>query len=119
MIVPPGRLHRVPWALLPSLRERVVSVSPSASSWLRARETRPPWGGRKVLVRGPGLATGGAEVTRLAARYSGATVLEHRDASVPRVLAELDGAGLAHIAALARSARTARCSPRCGWRTAR
>ncbi|MDU0302904.1 CHAT domain-containing protein, partial [Streptomyces sp. PAL114] len=99
VIVPPGRLHRVPWALLPSLRERVVSVSPSASSWLRARETVPPRGGRQVLVRGPGLATGGAEVTRLAARYGGATVLEHRDASVPRVLAELDGAGLAHIAA--------------------
>ncbi|MEV5256063.1 CHAT domain-containing protein [Streptomyces werraensis] len=99
VIVPPGRLHRVPWALLPSLRERVVSVSPSAGSWLRARETRPPWGGRKVLVRGPGLATGGAEVTRLADRYDGATVLEHRDASVPRVLAGLDGAGLAHIAA--------------------
>ncbi len=52
-----------------------------------------------MLVRGPGLATGGAEVTRLAARYSGATVLEHGDASAPRVLAELDGAGLAHIAA--------------------
>ncbi len=99
VIVPPGRLHRVPWALLPSLRERVVSVSPSASSWLRARETRPPWGGRQVLVRGPGLATGGAEVTRLAGRYGGATVLENRDATVPRVLAELDGAGLAHIAA--------------------
>ncbi|MFI9468188.1 CHAT domain-containing protein [Streptomyces sp. NPDC052492] len=99
VIVPPGRLHRVPWALLPSLRERVVSVSPSASSWLRARETVPPRGGRQVLVRGPGLATGGAEVTRLADRYGGATVLEHRDASVPRVLAELDGAGLAHIAA--------------------
>ncbi|MFF9664388.1 CHAT domain-containing protein [Streptomyces althioticus] len=99
VIVPPGRLHRVPWALLPSLRERVVSVSPSASSWLRARETRPPRGGRQVLVRGPGLATGGAEVTRLADRYSGATVLEHGDATVPRVLTELDGAGLAHIAA--------------------
>ncbi|WP_395758188.1 CHAT domain-containing tetratricopeptide repeat protein [Streptomyces althioticus] len=99
VIVPPGRLHRVPWALLPSLRERVVSVSPSASSWLRARETRPPRGGRQVLVRGPGLATGGAEVTRLADRYRGATVLEHRDATVPRVLTELDGAGLAHIAA--------------------
>ncbi|MFI1133150.1 CHAT domain-containing protein [Streptomyces althioticus] len=99
VIVPPGRLHRVPWALLPSLRERVVSVSPSASSWLRARETRPPRGGRQVLVRGPGLATGGAEVTRLADRYRGATVLEHGDATVPRVLTELDGAGLAHIAA--------------------
>ncbi|WP_255311162.1 CHAT domain-containing protein [Streptomyces viridosporus] len=99
VIVPPGRLHRVPWALLPSLRERVLSVSPSASSWLRAKETAPPPGGRQVLVRGPGLATGGAEVSELAGRYGGATVLEHDDATVPRVLAELDGAALAHIAA--------------------
>lgn len=99
VIVPPGRLHRVPWALLPSLRERVLSVSPSASSWLRAKETAPPPGGRQVLVRGPGLATGGAEVPELADRYGGATVLEYDDATVPRVLRELDGAGLAHIAA--------------------
>ncbi|MGW3319948.1 CHAT domain-containing protein, partial [Streptomyces fungicidicus] len=99
VIVPPGRLHRVPWAVLPSLRERVLSVSPSASSWLRARETAPPPGGRQVLVRGPGLATGGAEVPVLAGRYDGATVLEYDDATVPRVLRELDGAGLAHIAA--------------------
>ncbi|MFJ9102160.1 CHAT domain-containing protein [Streptomyces sp. NPDC102405] len=99
VVVPPGRLHRVPWALLPSLRERVFSVSPSASSWLRARETVPTPGGRQVLVRGPGLASGGAEVSELAGRYGTATVLEHDDARVPRVLAELDGAALAHIAA--------------------
>ena len=99
VIVPPGRLHRVPWALLPSLRERVLSVSPSASSWLRARETQPPPGGRQVLVRGPGLATGGAEVPELAARYGGPVVLEEDDARAARVLAELDGAALAHIAA--------------------
>ncbi|WP_069761064.1 CHAT domain-containing protein [Streptomyces sp. LUP47B] len=99
VVVPPGRLHRVPWALLPSLRERVFSVSPSASSWLRARETVPAPGGRQVLVRGPGLASGGAEVSELAGRYGTATVLEHDDARVPRVLAELDGAALAHIAA--------------------
>lgn len=99
VVVPPGRLHRVPWALLPSLRERVFSVSPSASSWLRARETVPAPGGRQVLVRGPGLASGGAEVPELAGRYGTATVLEHDDARVPRVLAELDGAALAHIAA--------------------
>ncbi|MEW2452119.1 CHAT domain-containing protein [Streptomyces parvulus] len=72
VVVPPSRLHRVPWALLPALRERVLSVSPSASSWLRARDTAPPPGGRQVLVRGPGLASGGAEVTELAERY-GAT----------------------------------------------
>ncbi|WP_437053823.1 CHAT domain-containing protein [Streptomyces sp. enrichment culture] len=99
VIVPPARLHRVPWALLPSLRHRVVSVSPSASSWLRARETEPPPGGRQVLVRGPGLATGGAEVPEVADRYAEARVLEHEEARVPRVLEELDGAALAHIAA--------------------
>ncbi|MHC3467587.1 CHAT domain-containing protein [Streptomyces sp. 7R007] len=99
VVVPPGRLHRVPWALLPSLRERVLSVSPSASSWLRARQTRPPEGGRHVLVRGPGLATGGAEVPELAGRYGGPTLLEDDDARVPWVLKEIDGAALAHIAA--------------------
>ncbi|MGQ4363981.1 CHAT domain-containing protein [Streptomyces sp. SAS_272] len=99
VVVPPARLHRVPWALLPALRERVVSVSPSASGWLRARETEPPTAGRQVLVRGPGLATCGAEVPEVAGRYGAPVVLEHEDARVPRVLAELDGAALAHIAA--------------------
>ncbi|MFF5026292.1 CHAT domain-containing protein [Streptomyces collinus] len=99
VIVPPGALHRVPWALLPALRERVLSVSPSAGSWLRARETVPPAGGRHVLVRGPGLATGGAEVSELADRYGTATVLEGEAAQASRVLAELDGATLAHLAA--------------------
>ncbi|WP_217167164.1 CHAT domain-containing protein [Streptomyces sp. AC512_CC834] len=115
VVVPPGRLHRVPWALLPALRERVLSVSPSASSWLRARETAPPPSGRQVLVRGPGLASEGAEVPELSDRYGGPrtpgtpgggaawaaepTVLEGDEARVPRVLRELDGAALAHIAA--------------------
>ncbi|MEU7305152.1 CHAT domain-containing protein [Streptomyces sp. NPDC007206] len=99
VIVPPGALHRVPWALLPALRDRVLSVSPSAGSWLRARETEPPPGGRQVLVRGPGLATGGAEVPELAGRYGAATVLEGDEAQVPRVLEHLDGAALAHLAA--------------------
>ncbi|MFI6657660.1 CHAT domain-containing protein [Streptomyces sp. NPDC050523] len=99
VIVPPGRLHSVPWALLPSLRERVLSVSPSASSWLRARETEPPPGGRHVLVRGPGLATGGAEVSELADRPGTPLLLEEDDARATRVLESLDGAALAHIAA--------------------
>ncbi|MEV0210886.1 CHAT domain-containing tetratricopeptide repeat protein [Streptomyces sp. NPDC050788] len=98
VVVPPARLHRVPWALLPSLRERVLSVSPSASSWLRARATEPPPNGRHVFVRGPGLSISGTEVPELADRY-GTTALENDDARVPRVLEELDGATLAHIAA--------------------
>ncbi|CAM5667876.1 Tetratricopeptide (TPR) repeat protein OS=Streptomyces griseomycini OX=66895 GN=FHS37_007725 PE=4 SV=1 [Streptomyces griseomycini] len=99
MLVPPAGLDRVPWALLASLRERVLTVSPSASSWLRARETEPPPGSRQVLVRGPGLNNGGAEVTALANRHPGSTVLEREDALGSRVLREIDGAGLVHIAA--------------------
>ncbi|GGQ38145.1 hypothetical protein GCM10010266_71830 [Streptomyces griseomycini] len=99
VLVPPAGLDRVPWALLASLRERVLTVSPSASSWLRARETEPPPGSRQVLVRGPGLNNGGAEVTALANRYPGSTVLEREDALGSRVLREIDGAALVHIAA--------------------
>ena len=100
VIVPPGRLHAVPWGLLPRLRSRAVSVAPSAASWLRARQsatgpiaraglrrqdtqpapgTRPapgngpaPSRGPVVLVRGPGMASRGAEVPRLAAEYAAA-----------------------------------------------
>ncbi|MCE0446900.1 hypothetical protein LT493_27085 [Streptomyces tricolor] len=68
VIVPPGTLHRVPWALPPALRERVLSVSPSAGSWLRAWEMAPPPDGRPVLVRGPGLATAGRRCPELADR---------------------------------------------------
>ncbi|MFB9677574.1 CHAT domain-containing protein [Streptosporangium vulgare] len=100
VVVPPGRLHGVPWALLPALGERVLSVSPSASAWLRARRIEPSTSDeRVVLVRGPGLATGGAEVPLLAARYGEATVLGSGTAVAPAVLAALDGSRLAHIAA--------------------
>src|SRR5439155_929189 len=42
VVVPPGRLHAVPWALLPALRDRVVSVAPSAAIWLRAKAIAAP-----------------------------------------------------------------------------
>jgi tetratricopeptide (TPR) repeat protein len=99
VVVPPGRLHAVPWGLLPALRKRIVTVAPSATTWLRARRLRPPNRRRVALVFGPDLATGGAEVPRLAERYPGATVLGGGSATVDRVLAALDGAWLAHIAA--------------------
>jgi CHAT domain-containing protein len=92
-------LHAVPWALLPSLHDRVVSVAPSAATWLQASRIVPPAGRRVALVYGPGLGTGGAEVPPLAQRYPGATVLGNGSATAERVLAALDGAWLAHVAA--------------------
>jgi tetratricopeptide (TPR) repeat protein len=130
VIVPPGRLQAVPWGLLPRLRSRAVSVAPSATSWLRARQADDagpaasgrngpgpgagaghaagPPSGRVVLVRGPDLASGGAEVPLLASDY-GADVRDGRcqalavlgggTATARRVLDAIDGAALAHIAA--------------------
>jgi tetratricopeptide (TPR) repeat protein len=99
VIVPPGRLHAIPWSMLPSLRDRPVSVAPSATAWLRARQLSPPPPRPPVLVAGPGLAAGAAEVRRLAASYQGATVLGSGTATAGRVLDALDGVPLAHIAA--------------------
>jgi CHAT domain-containing protein len=99
VIVPSGRLHAIPWGLLPSLREREVSVSPSATAWLRARSTSAPPDHRVTLVRGPGLQCADAEIKRLAGLYPRATVLGDCDATASRVLGELNGSWLAHIAA--------------------
>ncbi len=99
IVVPPGRLNAVPWALLPSLSGREVSVAPSARSWLRARQATPFGLEEVVLVSGPGLDAARAEVGTLAAEYGRATVLAGGDATTARVLGAIDGAHLAHIAA--------------------
>jgi hypothetical protein len=99
VIVPPGRLHGIPWALLPVLRNRVFSVAPSAGAWLRAEILRPPTTRHVVLARGPGLATDGAEVPLVAMLHADATVLSGADATAGRLLSELDGAWLGHVAA--------------------
>jgi CHAT domain-containing protein len=99
VVVPTGRLHAVPWALMPSLRERATAVAPSASAWLRARRADSPAGTRVVLVGGPGLSTGDAEIRRLAAQYPDAVVLADGGAVAERVMAAMDGAWLVHVAA--------------------
>jgi tetratricopeptide (TPR) repeat protein len=99
VVVPPGKLHAVPWALLPALGSRVFGVAPSAQAWMRARAAKPPSSRRVTLARGPGLATDGAEVPVLAKMYSGATVLSGKEATTEQVLSAIDGAWLAHIAA--------------------
>jgi len=99
VVVPTGRLHAVPWALMPSLRERATAVAPSASAWLRAQRAPRPPGSTIVLVGGPRLATGDAEIQRLAVQYPDAVVLTGPDAVAERVMAAMDGAWLVHVAA--------------------
>ncbi|MFI5952766.1 CHAT domain-containing protein [Cryptosporangium sp. NPDC051539] len=99
VVIPTGRLHAVPWGLLPSLRTRPTSVMPSAAAWLRSRRAVPPPDGAVVLVGGPRLSTGTAEIEALARLYPRARVLAHGAATAENVRAAIDGARLVHIAA--------------------
>jgi tetratricopeptide (TPR) repeat protein len=109
VIVPVGALASVPWGMLPGLRGRPVTVSPSASSWLTAwradsvavaaaypsrADGRSP-----VLVAGPGLRHAVPEVSEIAAGYPGCRPLVAAAATVEATLRALDGAPLAHLAA--------------------
>lgn len=96
-VVPPGRFHAVPWSMLPALRDRPVGVAPSAALWLRAAAEGSTGRGRTVLVRGPGVE--GGELAALRRLHPDATVLDGADATAAAVLAALDGARLAHVAA--------------------
>src|SRR5229473_5221638 len=99
VVVPPGKLHAIPWALIPALSGRVFSVAPSAGAWLRAHSASPPSRTHVTLARGPGLVTEGAEVPLIAQLYDDVTVLGGAEATAGRVLSALDGAWLGHIAA--------------------
>ena len=100
IIVPPGKLQTVPWTTLPALRDRVISVAPSAGAWMRAHAAPAPEHRQVTLARGPGLASDGAEVPAVARLYDDeVTMLADSAATAEKVLAALDGAWLAHIAA--------------------
>jgi tetratricopeptide (TPR) repeat protein len=99
VIVPSGKLHAIPWALLPALRDRAVSVTPSAAAWMRARAAPEPERRNVTLACGPGLASDGAELPAVGGLYDDVTVLEGAEATAEKVLYALDGAWLAHVAA--------------------
>jgi hypothetical protein len=97
VIVPTGPLYAVPWGSLPSLRGRPVVVAPSATAWLTAASAVDEPAGHVVLARGPRLRETIAEEATLT--YPGAIRLSNSSATVSRVLAALDGASIAHLAA--------------------
>jgi tetratricopeptide (TPR) repeat protein len=99
VIVPTGALHAMPWAALPSCSVRAVSVAPSATLWYRAATDSRIGTGRVVLAHGPGLHHASAEVHAIARAYGNPMCLTGRSARAASVLAALDGAGVAHLAA--------------------
>ncbi len=99
VIAPPAALHAVPWGALPVLDDRLVSVVPSASTWLRGRAAGAPADRTVAVIVGPGLDGAALEAGGLATCYPGAEVLTGGTATAENALAALEGRWLAHIAA--------------------
>jgi tetratricopeptide (TPR) repeat protein len=98
VVSPSGPLWRVPWASLPSLRDHVVVVTPSATVWHRATTRTQASSRRVVIVAGPSLAHAEAEAGAVAAVHPGSRTLTGSRASVVDVAAALADADLAHLA---------------------
>lgn len=110
-IVPTGLLHGLPWATLPRLVGREMTVVPSAAMWFgglcRVDPMARPGRGPVVLVAGPGLPGAEDEVLRLAALYRDSSgpgrretrVVTGAEATAGAVLSALGGAETAHLAA--------------------
>ena len=96
VVVPTDVLHDVPWSVLPSVRGRPVTVSPSATMWHRATVAEPARG-RAVIAAGPHLP-GAEREARLIGEVHGVEPLLGPASRVDRVLAGLDGASLGHLA---------------------
>ncbi|MEU5156585.1 CHAT domain-containing tetratricopeptide repeat protein [Glycomyces sp. NPDC021274] len=98
VIVPHSQLNWVPWPLLPPLRGRPVTVSPSAEAWWRAvHRTRA--NGPALVAAGPALSRAGGEIETIAGLYPGANLITADESDPEIVLKALDGASVAHIAA--------------------
>lgn len=108
IVVPDGPVRDLPWGLLPGLRDRPVTVVPSAAMWLHLRtmgrldaQRRQRRGhGRRILaVAGPDLPAAGPEVAALADALDGVEVLAGAAATSRAVLDRLAFCDVLHAAA--------------------
>ena len=97
VIVPTGRLFAMPWALLPSLEARSVTVAMSGSLW--AASNAPEGCEHALVVDGPGLAGATSEAEMVAAQWPTAARLSEHNATTAQVSRALEHCDIAHIAA--------------------
>jgi CHAT domain-containing protein/tetratricopeptide (TPR) repeat protein len=105
VVVPDGALYRVPFAALAAdgrylLEQATVSVAPSLNILDALLDRSPDTLTTFVGVADPraDLPRARGEVEDAAARFGRHTVLAGEDASLPRLLASLDGADVLHFA---------------------
>lgn len=98
LVVVPGPLGRVPWGLVPGVRERAYTVTPSLSTLVEiaSLEVR---GAGTIAVSGPDLPAGVNETAHVAASYRSPLVLDGMEATPSAVASGLIGMRVAHVAA--------------------
>ena len=97
VIVPTGRLHSMPWGALNTLQRcRDVTITPSATWWVRQAEEPP--GRRLLLVGGAGLPAAEREIAAVGEMYPSPRTLTGDDATCDAVLASIAEADVAHLA---------------------
>jgi hypothetical protein len=99
VIVPTGTLHAMPWSILPSLGGRAVAVAPSAAAWAGAETRATRFRDRVTVAAGPGLPFADQEARAVADLYGATNHFVGPDATATAVLAALEGADIAHLAA--------------------
>jgi len=99
VVVPTGALHSLPWPILPTCRGRPLALAPSGLAWWRAHGAPATVDGQVLLVAADSPPHAAREVATIAAELPGATTLTGDEAQVGAVLAGLDGASVAHLAA--------------------
>lgn len=102
VIAPNATLYAVPWAALPALEHRPVTVTPSATRWARHRRSDPLRAGRVSVHTGPGLPTAGAEarhIDRVWTGHGAAVAVSDREATSREVATALARDDIVHVAA--------------------
>lgn len=102
VVVPSPALLNVPWALLPSCRDRPVAIAPSVTAWVTAERDTRGAGGRALVVAGPGLDHAGEEAQRVAAAHPQVAVLTADAATATGVAGAVRSSSVLHVAAHAR-----------------
>ncbi|QIG41294.1 CHAT domain-containing protein [Microbacterium sp. 4R-513] len=95
----PGVLSGVPWTMLPALRGRAVTITPSISRWVRQREAGAWRTGAVGFAAGPHVARGDEEIAGAARVWVSPTRLRGADATVDAVTSLASEVDLLHIAA--------------------
>jgi CHAT domain-containing protein len=99
VLVSTGVLGQLPWASLPSLRARPLTVAPSATKWLLSATGSRAGTVAAVALAGPDLARGQAEAEAVGSAWGTGRVLGPHEATMAALGDAMGTATVLHVAA--------------------